>query len=59
MPYWSCEPNTDQRFKLVITGFKNSLYKSREDTIKSYGVNLNKLRRRFNSKYKSYKVIYT
>jgi hypothetical protein len=53
MPRWSRGPNADQRIKLVITGFKNGLYKSREDTVKSYGVDLNKLRRRLNGKYKS------
>ena len=45
MPRWTREPNTDQRIKLVITGFKISLYKSQEDAIKSHGVNLNILQR--------------
>jgi len=43
MPRWTREPNTNQRIKLAITSFKNSLYKSREDTIKSYSVDPNTL----------------
>ena len=34
------------RFKLAIAGFKNGLYKSREDATKSHGVDPNTLRRR-------------
>ena len=56
MPRWTREPNADQRIKLVITGFKNSPYKSREDTIKSHGVDPNTLRRRLNGKHKSHKI---
>ena len=56
MPRWTREPNADQRIKLVITGFKNSLYKSREDAIKSHSVDPNTLRRRLNGKHKSHKV---
>ena len=48
MPRWSREPNADQRIKLAITGFKNGLYKSREDAAKSDGVDPNTLRRRLN-----------
>ena len=59
MPRWTREPNSDQRIKLAITGFKNSLYKSREDAAKSYGVNPNTLRRRLNGKHKSHKVAHT
>ena len=59
MPRWTREPNADQRIKLVIAGFKISLYKSREDAVKSHGVNLNTLRRRLNGKYKSHKVAHT
>jgi hypothetical protein len=55
MPCWTCEPGADQRIKLVITGFKNGLYKSREDTAKSHGVDTNTLRRRLNGKHKSHK----
>ena len=50
MPRWTREPNTDQRIKLVITGFKNGLYKSREDAAKSHSVDPNILRRRLNGK---------
>ena len=46
MPRWSHEPNADQRIELAITGFKNGLYKSREDAAKSHGVDPNTLRRR-------------
>jgi hypothetical protein len=28
---WTREPDADQRIELAITGFKNGLYKSRED----------------------------
>jgi hypothetical protein len=59
MPRWTREPDADQRIKLVITGFKNGLYKSREDAVKSHGVDPNTLRRRLNGKYKSYKVAHT
>ena len=38
MPRWTRKPDADQRIKLVITGFKNSLCKSREDAVKSHGV---------------------
>jgi len=59
MPRWTRKPDADQRIELAITGFKNGLYKSREDAAKSYGVNLNILHRRLNSKYKSHKVTHT
>ena len=59
MPRWTREPDADQRIKLVITGFKNGLYKSREDTAKSHGVDPNILRRRLNGKHKSHKVAHT
>ena len=59
MPRWTREPNTGQRIKLAITSFKIGLYKSREDAIKSHGVDLNTLRRRLNGKHKSYKVAHT
>ena len=59
MPRWTREPNADQRIKLAITGFKNGLYKSREDAAKSHGVNPNTLRRRLNSKHNSHKVAHT
>ena len=59
MPHWTREPDADQRIKLVIASFKIGLYKSREDTAKSYGVNLNILCRRLNGKYKSHKVAHT
>ena len=59
MPRWTREPNADQRIKLAITGFKNGLYKSREDAIKSHGVDPNTLRRRLNGKHKSHKVAHT
>ena len=48
MPRWSREPNADQRIELAITGFKNGLYKSREDAAKSHGVDPNTLRRQLN-----------
>ena len=48
MPRWTREPDADQRIKLVITSSKNGLYKSREDTAKSHGVDPNTLRRRLN-----------
>jgi hypothetical protein len=53
MPRWSRKPDVDQRIKLAITGFKNSLYKSRKDAAKSYGVDPNTLRRRLNGKLNS------
>ena len=53
MPRWTREPDADQRIKLVITGFKNGLYKSREDTVGSYGVDPNTLRRRLKNLTKS------
>ena len=59
MPRWTREPDADQRIELVIAGFKNGLYKSREDAIKSYGVNPNTLRRRLNGKHKSHKDAHT
>ena len=59
MPRWTREPDADQRIELVIAGFKNGLYKSREDAIKSYSVDLNILRRRLNGKHKSYKDAHT
>ena len=59
MPRWTREPNADQRIKLAIASFKNSLYKSREDAVKSYGVNPNTLCRRLNDKHKSHKVAHT
>ena len=59
MPRWTREPNADQRIELAIAGFKIGLYKSREDTIKSHGVNPNTLRRRLNGKHKFHKVAHT
>ena len=59
MPRWGREPDADQRIKLAITGFKNGLYKSREDAAKSHGVDPNKLRRRLNGKHISHKVAHT
>ena len=59
MPRWTREPNADQRIELAITGFKNGLYKSREDAAKSHGVDPNTLRRRLNGKHKSHKVVHT
>ena len=56
MPYWTRKPNTDQRIKLAITGFKNGLYKNQEDAIKLYSIDLNILYRQFNGKYKSHRV---
>jgi hypothetical protein len=50
MPRWTHEPDADQRIKLAITGFKNGLYKSREDAAKSHSVDPNTLRRRLNGK---------
>ena len=47
------------RIKLAIAGFKNGLYKSREDAAKSHSVNPNTLRRRLNGKYKSHKIAHT
>jgi hypothetical protein len=58
MPRWTREPNADQRIKLVITGFKNGLHKSREDAVKSHGVDPNTLRRRLNGKHKSHKIVH-
>ena len=59
MPRWTCKPDADQRIKLAITSFKNGLYKSREDAVKSHGINPNTLRRRLNGKHKSHKVAHT
>ena len=59
MPRWTREPDADRRIELVIAGFKIGLYKSREDAVKSYGVDLNILYRRLNGKYKSHKVAHT
>jgi len=59
MPCWSRGPNTDQRIKLVITGFKNGLYKSRGGAAKSGGVDPNTLCRRLNGKHKSHKIAHT
>ena len=59
MPRWTREPDADQRIELVIAGFKNGLYKSREDAAKSHSVDLNILRRRLNGKHKSYKDAHT
>jgi len=47
------------RIELVIAGFKNSLYKSREDAAKSHGVDLNTLRRRLNGKHISQSRAYS
>ena len=44
MPRWTREPDADQRVELEITGFKNGLYKSREDAAKSHGIDPNTLR---------------
>ena len=59
MPRWTREPDADQRIELVITGFKNGLYKSWEDAVKSHGIDPNTLRRRLNGKHKSHKVAHT
>ena len=56
MPRWTREPDADQRIKLVITGFKNGLYKSQKDAAKSHGADPNTLRRRLNGKHKTHKV---
>ena len=59
MPRWTRKPDADQRIELAITGFKNGLYKSREDAVKSHSVDPNILHRRLNGKHKSHKVAYT
>ena len=59
MPHWTCEPDADQKIELAISCFKNGLYKSREDAVKSHGVDPNTLRRRLNGKHKSHKVAHT
>ena len=53
MPRWTREPDADQRIELEIASFNIGLYKSREDTAKSHGVDPNTLRRRLNGKHKS------